>query len=81
MPELKEDTEVKIPLKTLITIIIAIVIWVFSLAGVYFTLKSTQNNLKDEVATLKTQIQQSNLSVLIYKVDEIQKAIDKLSGR
>ena len=71
---INESTKIDISLKTLVTSIIAIIFWVMSIAGVYFTLKAQVDSLENQVKDLK----HLNLESIKAKVDLIYDKIGKL---
>ena len=58
--------------------LIYIVTIVLSVAGTYFTLKNDVNNLKVEVAEIKSELKTHNLSVLEYKINHVSDQLDKI---
>jgi len=75
MADITEKTKFGMDLKLWIFFISLIVAGV---AG-WVTQKIEVNGLKERVTKLERQIEDSNLKVLEYKVDEIIKKIDKLA--
>ena len=59
--------------------IIYICVIVLTLAGNYFATDSRVSSLEEEVATNTQILQENNLELINYKLDEIMKSLDKLT--
>ena len=84
MPENSEDskstnmlTNIKIDLKTLI----AIVLWVSSLIGMYYTMKSDIDDLKGKYSKQEEILEKNNLVVLVTKFETMEKKVDKVESK
>ena len=69
-----ENLKVNLSIKTLI----AVIIWVISVVGVWFALTNKVNNLEVEVGELKSNLKQHNLEVLEYKINHVSEQLDKI---
>lgn len=71
----------EIPLKTVITIVITIVMWVSSLMGVYFTMKSQVDELRIEVNNHADILSKNNPEVLEVKITAVELEVTELNKK
>ena len=73
--EITENTILGLSLKGFIGIICAVIFYVLSLAGLYYTMKAKQDTFELRLSTLENNLKSNNLDVLNYKVDELIKLV------
>jgi len=66
-----------IPLKT----VVAIVFWVASMVGVYYTMKAKLDEVQSKADKLEQRLDKYNPEVLDYKVTAIQNQIKEIDGK
>ena len=70
-----DPTNISLPLKA----VIGIVMWVLSMAGMYYAVTSDLRELKTDNAVLKDQLKAHNLELIDYKITEIKKQQDEIN--
>ncbi len=84
IPQDGEDIEKKkitFNLKTIIVVVTTIVIWTFSLGGVYFTMKSKQDQAESKIRVLESRIDKYNLDLVMYRIDKLEDGTNKVNEK
>ena len=76
-----EKKSVTFNIKTAIIVIITVVIWTFSLGGVYFSMKSKQDDQESKIRTLEGRIDKYNLDLVMYRIDKLEDATNRVSEK
>lgn len=80
MPEEKEVStieNVKIPIKT----VIVIVVWIASMLGIYYTMQFKLNEVQEKANKLELKIEKYNPEILEYKINNIEKQLNKVNEK
>lgn len=72
-----EIEKVNVPLKT----VIAIVIYISSLVGVYYAMKFKVDSNQTEVIELKEKLKKYNPEIMDYKLNELRVEVTKLNEK
>ncbi len=76
-----EDKKVTFNIKNLVIICITIVIWTFSLGGVYFTMKAKQDDAEAKIKVLESRIDKYNLDLVMYRIDKLEDLTNKVNEK
>lgn len=57
---------------------IAIIIWIASLIGMYYTMKTKVDTALEKSIAVEQQLKENNLGVINYRLDELSKQLDKI---
>ena len=61
--------------------VIGLILWVSSILGVYYTMKSKVDELEDKTIRLETKIEKYNPEIIEYKVTNIEKELTKINEK
>jgi hypothetical protein len=61
--------------------VIALVLWICSILGVYYTMKSKVDELEDKTIRLESKIEKYNPEIIEYKVTNIEKELTKINEK
>lgn len=74
MPDI---TDTRLPLKT----VLPILVWVVSMAGIYYKMDGELDKMKEKVAVLEEQNKQYNPQLLDFKITTIQSQLNDINGK
>ena len=66
-----------LPLKT----VVVIILWLGSMASIYFTMKSDLDRVKEDNEKLKTRFDELNPEIITYKISTIEKQLEKIDEK
>lgn len=69
-----ENLKVSLNVKTAI----AIIFWVVSMAGLWFTMKAKVDTALEKSIAVEQQLKENNLELLKYRLDDLSKKLDKI---
>ena len=61
--------------------VIVLILWVSSILGVYYTMKSRVDELETKTLRLENKIERNNPEILEYKVSNIEKELTKINEK
>lgn len=61
--------------------VVALILWVSSILGVYYTMKSKIDDLEKKTIRLEEKIEKYNPEVIEYKVTNIEKELTKINEK
>ena len=61
--------------------VIALILWICSILGVYYSMKSKIDELEDKTIRLESKIEKYNPEIIEYKVSNIEKELTKINEK
>jgi Tfp pilus assembly protein PilO len=75
--ETKNIENIRIPIKT----VIAIIVWIVSVLGIYYTMKFKLDEVQEKATKLEMKIEKYNPEILEYKINNIENQLNKVNEK